>query len=89
MALVEVSVVEQRYRAVLAVQAGATVTEVAVRAGVSRQTVHSWLAAYRAEGLAGLDSGSHRPVSCPHQAEPVVEAAVCEMRAHDLGGWVA
>jgi hypothetical protein len=39
-----------------------------------------WLAAYRAEGLAGLDTRSHRPASCPHQAEPVVEVAVCEMR---------
>ncbi|MFF3819277.1 helix-turn-helix domain-containing protein [Streptomyces bluensis] len=35
----ELSVVEQRYRAVLAVLAGSTVTEVAVQLGVSRQTV--------------------------------------------------
>jgi transposase InsO family protein len=49
--------------------------------------VHNWLAAYRAEGLAGLDTGSRRPVSCPHQAEPVVEVAVCEMRReHPLWG---
>ncbi|MET7935878.1 helix-turn-helix domain-containing protein [Streptomyces sp. NPDC005322] len=40
LALVELSVVEQRYRAVLAVLAGATVTEVAASLGVSRQTVH-------------------------------------------------
>jgi hypothetical protein len=33
LALVEVSVVEQRYRVVLAVQAGDSVTAVAVRAG--------------------------------------------------------
>lgn len=54
MALVDVSVVEQRYRAVLAVQAGATVTEVAARFGVSRQSVHAWLSRYRGSGLAGL-----------------------------------
>jgi hypothetical protein len=46
-------VVEQRYRAVLAVQAGAAVSEVALRAGVSRQTVHSWLGAYRAGAWLG------------------------------------
>jgi transposase InsO family protein len=78
--LVEVSVVEQRYRAVLAVQAGVPVVEVAARFAVSRQSVHNWLAAYRDAGLAGLDAGSRRPDSSPWQAEPAVEAAVCEMR---------
>ncbi|GAA3237049.1 hypothetical protein GCM10010468_71670 [Actinocorallia longicatena] len=43
LALVELSVVEQRYRAVLEVLAGMPVTEVAVRSGVSRQSVHAWL----------------------------------------------
>jgi hypothetical protein len=36
LALVELSIVEQRYRAVLAVQAGEPVVEVAARTGVSR-----------------------------------------------------
>jgi hypothetical protein len=40
--LVELSVVEQRYRAVLAVLAGESVTSVAVQVGVSRQSVHAW-----------------------------------------------
>ncbi len=39
----ELSVSEQRYRAVLEVMAGVPVTEVADRYGVSRQSVHSWL----------------------------------------------
>jgi Homeodomain-like domain len=47
LALVEVSVVEQRYQAVLMVQSGAKVTEVAARFEVSRQAVHAWLRAYR------------------------------------------
>jgi transposase-like protein len=34
---------EQRYRAVLEVQAGVPVTEVAERFGVSRQAVHRWM----------------------------------------------
>lgn len=80
MALVELSVVEQRYRAVLAVLAGATVTEVAASLGVSRQTVSGWKSRYEAEGLAGLADRSRRPASCPHQASAEVEAAVCELR---------
>lgn len=80
MALVELSVVEQRYRAVLAVLAGATVTEVAAQLGVSRQTVSGWKSRYAASGLAGLADRSRRPVSCPHQASAEVEAAVCELR---------
>jgi transposase-like protein len=45
--LVELSVMEQRYQAVLAVvQDGWKVTEVARRLGVSRQSVHNWIARY-------------------------------------------
>jgi transposase InsO family protein len=79
--LVELSKVEQRYQAVLAVQVdGLTVTEVAEKFGVSRQTVHSWLRRYEDGGLDGLADRSHRPVSCPHQMSAVVEARVCELR---------
>lgn len=80
MALVDMSVVEQRYRAVLAVQAGGTVTEVAARFGVSRQSVHTWLSRYGSSGLAGLADRSHRPESCPHETAAQVEAVVCELR---------
>jgi transposase InsO family protein len=80
LALVQMSLVEQRYRAVLAVRAGERVSEVAVRAGVSRQMVHAWLARYDETGLPGLEDRSHRPDSCPHQALPEVEVAVCELR---------
>jgi len=74
------SVVEQRYQAVLAVRSGDRVTDVAAKLGVSRQSVHTWLARYAEQGLAGLQDRSHRPDSCPHQASPEVEAAVCELR---------
>jgi transposase InsO family protein len=94
--LVELSVVEQRYRAVLAVLAGESVTAVAAQIGVSRQSVHTWLARYRDEGLGGLMDRSHRPEFCPHQAPVELESAVCELRrehprwgsrrlAHELG----
>ena len=80
MALVDLSVVEQRYRAVLAVLAGARVSEVAAGVGVSRQTLHTWLNRYRASGLAGLADRSRRPVSSPSQMSARVEALVCELR---------
>lgn len=59
---------EQRYQAVLAVISdGLLISQVASKVGVSRQTLHSWLARYEAEGLEGLLDRSHRPASCPHQ----------------------
>jgi transposase len=84
----ELSVVEQRYQAVLAViSEGGTVTEVASRWAVSRQTVHAWLARYEAQGLDGLADRSHRPASCPHQMPAGLEALVLEMRrAHPYWG---
>ncbi|MEU5726362.1 IS481 family transposase [Micromonospora sp. NPDC047738] len=74
------NVTEQRYRAVLEVQAGVPVTEVAERFGVSRQAVHRWLGWYRDEGLDGLADRSHRPHAHPAQTSPEVEAAICELR---------
>ena len=79
--LVELRVAEQRYRAVWEVLEGASVTEVARRFGVSRQSVHAWLRRYAADGgLGGLGDHSSRPHSCPHQMSPVVEARVVELR---------
>jgi transposase InsO family protein len=77
----ELSVAEQRYQAVLAVIAdGLSVKVAAEKAGVSRQTLHAWLARYEAGGLEGLVEGSHRPRSCPHQMPAAVEAVVLELR---------
>jgi transposase len=84
--LVELNLVEQRYQAVLEVLEGATVTDVARRHGVARQTVHEWLRRYAAEGLGGLADHSSKPLSCPHQMAPELEARIVEMRrAHP--GW--
>jgi transposase InsO family protein len=75
------SVVEQRYQAVLAVISdGRTVTEVAGQWKVSRQTLHGWLARYEAAGLEGLGDRSHRPGSCPHQMPGELAARVLELR---------
>ena len=77
----ELSVAEQRYEAVRAVIAdGETVTSVAARFGVSRKTMHVWLAKYEAGGLDGLADGSHRPWSCPHQMSAPVEVALVQLR---------
>jgi transposase InsO family protein len=80
LALVALSVVEQRLDAVRAVLSGARITEVASLAGVSRQSVHTWMTRYLAEGLPGLADKSRRPASCPHQVAGEVEVAVAEMR---------
>src|SRR5690348_6361689 len=83
----EFSVAEQRYQAVFAVISdGLSISQVPSKVGVSRQTLHSWLARYEAEGLQGLVElqglvdRSHRPVSCPHQMPADVEARLLELR---------
>jgi transposase InsO family protein len=78
--LVELSVMEQRYRAVMEVVSGAPVTEVARRYGVSRQAVHGWLGRYERDGIAGLADHSHRPAHQPRQLDAEVEALVCQLR---------
>ena len=56
--LVELGAVEQRHRAVLEVlEEGVSVTEVARRYGVVRQTVRSWLRRYAEDGWAGWRTG--------------------------------
>jgi len=79
--LVELSVVEQRYQAVLAViRDGVPVVEVARRFDVSRQAVHRWLRWYEQQGLGGLADRSHRPPRCSHQMDAAVEVWVLEAR---------
>ena len=73
----ELRVSELRYRAVLEVLDGATVTSVARRFGVSRGTVHVWLGRYATTGgVVNLQDRSSRPHSCPHQMSPAVARPV-------------
>ncbi len=83
--LVELGLVEQRYKAVCEVLDGATVIDVARRNGVARQTVHEWLRRYASGGLAGLADRSSKPASCPHQMAPEVEARIVELRRANPG----
>jgi transposase InsO family protein len=85
--LVELGVVEQRTKAVFEVLDGASVTDVARRYGVSRQSVHAWLRRYANDGFSALVDKPSKPDHCPHQMAPEVEARVVTMRrAHPAWG---
>src|SRR6185437_6439391 len=45
-----------------------------------------WLTRYAAHGLAGLADKSSKPLSCPHQMAPAVEARIVELR-REHPGW--
>ena len=82
--LLELTVVEQRFNAVMEVlRDGLKVIEVADRYGVSRQTVHGWLRRYRTGGLDALADRSHRPHRCPHQMPAEVEGRLAHELARD------
>jgi hypothetical protein len=69
---------------VLEAGAGIPVTEVAERYRVSRQSVHTWLARYRQEGIAGLEDRSHRVHHHPWRiAAGVEELFLSQWLAHD------
>src|SRR3954452_19189820 len=71
----------------MAVLDRAAVTDVAAEVGVSRQSLHAWVARYREAGLAGLADRSRRARSRPNQVAPEIEARVCELRrAHPRWG---
>jgi transposase len=68
----ELSVAAQRYQAMLAVISdGLSISQVASNVGVSRQTLHTWLARYGAQGLEGPGAPTiaRMPsISCMHPA---------------------
>lgn len=82
----ESSKMEQRYDAVLGViRDGFSVTEVARKFGVSRQSVHAWMARYEAGGLEALAERSRRPKVSPTQIDGAVESRILELRRHHPG----
>lgn len=81
MPLEEKTIVDLREEmAVAAIAAGATVTEVAIRFGVSRPTVRLWRDRYREEGRSGLEDRSHATRSCPHRTDPAIEELIVKER---------
>ena len=81
------SLVEQRYKAVCELLDGATVTDVARRNGVARQTVTTGCAASPA-AWPDWPAAAPRPASCRHQMAPAVEARIVELRRANPG-WVS
>lgn len=79
--------VEQRYLAVREVlDTAATVTDVALRYGVDRRTLHRWLVRYATGVVEALADQSPKPDHCPRQIDPRFEARIVMMRrAHP--GW--
>lgn len=68
---------ELKLAAVREADAGQSVTIVARRHKVSRQSVYRWIATYREEGVQGLREKSHRPWRHPHRMARDTEALVC------------
>lgn len=56
--------------------------------GISRQTFYKWKRRFEAEGRAGLEERSRRPLSSPTQTAIVVEDEVVRIRKQlgDFGG---
>jgi hypothetical protein len=89
--LVELSVMEQRYQAVLAVvQDGWKVTEVAARLGVSRQSVHAWIAATNwgacPRWLTGRIAGALALTRSPPRSRRLSASSAASTRAGDPDG---
>ncbi len=61
---------------------GRSKSEVARDYGVSRRWVHELVRRYDAEGEAGLEPRSRRPVRSPHQTSAEIEDEIVEIRKH-------
>jgi transposase InsO family protein len=80
-ALKVVTMAELRLEVLLeAERTGMTVAEVCRRYGISRQTYYRYRRRYLAEGLAGLEDRSKRPLHPANQIPAGLELQICEMR---------
>lgn len=59
---------------------GRPVAHVAKEMGISRQCAHRWIARFDADGVAGLQERSSRPLSSPTRTPAAVEAQVVRAR---------
>ena len=88
MAWREVSVRDEREEFVrLAGAAGANVSALCRRFGVSRSNGYKWLQRYAAEGSDGLETRSRRPRSSPSRTSEELEQAVLAIRDGSNGAW--
>lgn len=75
-----------RYVVEAVVLEGRSPTELARSHGISRSWINELVARFRQGGYPALEPGSRRPLSCPHQVKPEVEAAVIELRRELIAG---
>ena len=95
--LEELGALEQRTKAVYEVLDGASVTEVARRYGVCRQTVHEWLHKYANEGFSALVTRPLGPrlgrIRCRRSSKPASSRCVVHTRAgacaRSVTGWLS
>ncbi len=81
--LKDISKMEQRYDAVtMVMRDGFSITEIAAKFNVTRQTVYRWLAKYEEGGIEALGDESHRPHHVPHQIAGAIEVQILDMRRH-------
>ena len=81
MAWKDVSVMSQRAEfVVLASAAGANVSELCRRFGVSRKTGYKWLSRYAVDGAAGLVDQSRRPLEPAGRTSAEIEERVLALR---------
>lgn len=64
----------------LASVAGANISALCERFGVSRKTGYKWLKRWKSKGKAGLQDQSRQPILSPHQTSASLEALVVELR---------
>ena len=82
----------RRYQAVLLVAGGTRPEEAAARLGCSRASVYNWLAAWHADGLAGLVEAVHPASPRAHTAplDALLSARLAEdpqQYGHHATGW--
>lgn len=72
---------DERIRFIAARDGGLfSVSELADRFGISRQTGYKWLDRYEAGGIEGLADRSHAPHRCPHRISAEVADALLDLR---------
>lgn len=64
----------------LATKEGAKIAPLCRQFGISRKTAYKWLARIEAEGLAGLESRTSRPLHSPRRTDEVLTEAVLALR---------
>lgn len=86
MPILERTIVDHREEiALMALDRRFSVTEVALRYGVSRPTVRLWRDRYREGGRGALNDLSHAPQSCPHRTSEEIEKLIVAER--ERFGW--